>query len=128
MNGTNSGLQGSNYTQALKNAGLTAPNSLIKSYDVNGSFGGPIRKDRLWYFATARAQGTSTNITSLYYNQNAGNPAAWTYVPDLSRQAYSDRTWDNASRAPDVAGHAAQQGECVWDQQSICGSCTGRPR
>ncbi|MEP7310229.1 MAG: hypothetical protein ABJA98_32385 [Acidobacteriota bacterium] len=65
-------------TAALKNAGLTAPHSLIKAYDIDGGVGGPIRKDRLWYFVTGRAQGSDTYVTSLYYNQNAGNPAVWT--------------------------------------------------
>ncbi len=47
-NGANSATQGSNYTQALKDAGLRAPQQLIKLWDVNGSFGGPLVKDRLW--------------------------------------------------------------------------------
>src|SRR4029078_5659613 len=32
--------------------GLAAPTPLTKIYDVNGSFGGPIKRDRLWYFVT----------------------------------------------------------------------------
>ena len=96
VNGTGSGLQSSNYTQTLKNAGLVAPNSLLKAYDVDGAFGGPIMKDKLWYFANARAQGSKTDVTNLYYNLNAGNPAVWTYSPNLRQQAYSDRTWNNA--------------------------------
>ena len=31
----------------------------------------------------------------MFYNQNAGNANAWTYVPDLTKPAYSDRTWEN---------------------------------
>ena len=46
--GANSSLQASNYTQALKDAGLTAPNPLRKVYDVDGAYGGPIVRDKLW--------------------------------------------------------------------------------
>ena len=37
-------------------AGLTAAANLIKIYDANISFGGPILSDRLWFFASHRYQ------------------------------------------------------------------------
>ena len=49
--------QSSNYTDALKAAGLLGPNQLQKIWDVNASFGGPIRKDRVWYYVGGRSQG-----------------------------------------------------------------------
>ena len=52
----NDALQGSNYTQALKDAGLSVPAVLLKLWDVNGSVGGPISQNRLWYFANVRAR------------------------------------------------------------------------
>ena len=96
-NGANSSLQGSNYTQALKDAGLTSPNPLIKLYDVSGAIGGPIQKDRLWFFGTERLQASSSYISGLYYNLNAGNPNSYTYAPDLSRRAFEDHTWENTT-------------------------------
>jgi hypothetical protein len=125
VNGTGSGLQSSNYTQTLKNAGLVAPNSLLKAYDVDGAFGGPIMKDKLWYFANARAQGSKTDVTNLYYNLNAGKPAAWTYSPNLSQQAYSDRTWDNAGLRLTWQLSERNKLNLYWDEESICGHCTG---
>src|SRR5439155_20629801 len=85
-------LQANNFTQALKDSGLAAPTPFTKVYDLNGAFGGPIRKDRVWYFINARSQGNTNRVASIYYNQNAGDPAKWTYVPDLSQPAYQDRT------------------------------------
>ena len=35
----------------------TFRNLLDHDYDVNGSFGGPILRDRLWFYANARHQG-----------------------------------------------------------------------
>jgi hypothetical protein len=35
-------------------------------------------------------------VSNIYTNKNAGNPNAWTYVPDFSQQAFRDRTWENA--------------------------------
>ena len=106
-------MQGSNYTQALKDAGLRAPQQLIKIWDVNGSFGGPLVKDRLWYYVAARRQGNERYVTGMFYNQNAGNPDAWTYVADESRQAINQGTWKNAQRAHDRAADVAQQVQSV---------------
>ena len=51
------GMVGSNYSDALRNAGLATPGKLLKLWDVTGGLGGPIRKDRLWFYATARDEG-----------------------------------------------------------------------
>jgi hypothetical protein len=79
--------QSNNFTQDLKDRGLSTPNSLKEYYDFNVSGGGPILKDRLWFFATGRRQRGENYVAGLYYNLNAGDPSKWTYAPDLSRQA-----------------------------------------
>ena len=35
------------------------------------------------------------NTLNVFYNQNAGDPNAWSYNPDFTRPAFSDRTWEN---------------------------------
>jgi len=76
----NGGLQSSNLDQQLKD--LKIPESpLIKNYDVNAAVGGPIQKERVWFFATVRAQGNSAYLP-IYYNKNAGDPNKWLYDPD----------------------------------------------
>ena len=109
----NGDLQGSNYSDELKAAGLTAPNPLIKAYDFNSSLGGPISRDRLWFFGTLRFQGNSNYIANMYENMNAGDPNKWTYEPDFSRQAFKDQTWQNASGRLTRAAQPAEQGERV---------------
>ena len=54
--------------------------ALIKSYDANIAVGGPILRDRVWFFANSRAIGTYQEQQNLYANQNAGDPNAWTWV------------------------------------------------
>jgi hypothetical protein len=118
-------MHGSNFTQALKDAGVRAPNPVTKVWDVNGAFGGPIVKDRLWYFGNLRTQGTTRYVANLYYNKNAGDPTKWTYDPDLSRQAFSDRTWENAGLRLTWQVTPKNKVNIYWDEQSICRSCTG---
>jgi hypothetical protein len=54
--------------------------ALIKSYDANIAVGGPILRDRVWFYGNSRAIGTYQESQNLYVNQNAGDPNAWTWV------------------------------------------------
>src|SRR3954471_24770686 len=96
FSGTGEKLESDNLTQALKDQGLAAATPTNKVYDLNGSIGGPIKKDRIWYFANARTQGSTKIIANIFYNQNAGDPTKWTYLPDTTRPQFTDRTWENA--------------------------------
>src|ERR1700704_6947419 len=48
VNGANGSMQGDNYTDALKAAGLRSPQKLLKVYDVNPMGGGRLVRDKLW--------------------------------------------------------------------------------
>src|SRR5688500_13622733 len=54
LSGVGGGMVGSNYTDALRTAGLTTPGKLLKQWDFTFGIGGPVLKDRLWYYVTAR--------------------------------------------------------------------------
>jgi Carboxypeptidase regulatory-like domain len=83
----NSDFQGSNYTQELADLGLRTPNSLKYAKDINPSGGGPIVRDKLWFYSTMRWQTQQTYVAGLWNNLNAGNPARWDYAPDYNDQA-----------------------------------------
>src|SRR5712691_4873964 len=55
--GANSKMQGSNYTQALRDAGLKSPQELKRVYDINPMGCGPISQDKLWFYLTYRETG-----------------------------------------------------------------------
>ncbi len=65
-------------------------------------------------------QGQRQNTLNVYYNQNAGNPNAFTYLPDLSKPAFSDRTWENYT--PRITWQATQRDKISfsWDEQPVC--------
>src|SRR6187200_241980 len=42
----------SNYDDDLKNRGMSAPGKLLKQWDETFGVGGPIMKDRIWYYGT----------------------------------------------------------------------------
>ena len=47
--------------EAAPRAGLVAPGELKKIWDINGTLGGPLLTDRLWYVVTSRYQGTASS-------------------------------------------------------------------
>jgi hypothetical protein len=121
-NGAWAGLQAGNFTQALRDAGLRAPNKLREVWDVNGAFGGPIKKDRLWFYWTARHQGNRKYLP-LWRNKNAGDVAKWTYDPDFSHQSLDDGTWKNSSLRLTWQVSRANKVNFWWDEQAICLHC-----
>ncbi len=108
----NDKMQGTNYTPELQAAGLAAPNPLVKMYDFNGAVGGPMRKDQIWFFTTARSQGSSSNIP-IFYNKNQGNPNAWLYVPGSQPPGGQRQDVGQRQRASDDAAQPAEQAQPV---------------
>jgi hypothetical protein len=117
---TNSSLQSSNYTQALRDAGLRVPGEVLKNWDIDGAVGGPIKKDRLWFYLIARNFGQASSVPGMYANANAGNPNAWTYVPDLTLQARNDtsRRTDSARLTWQITPR--NKLNLFWDDQRGC--------
>ena len=79
--------QSSNLDDELRSYGINEVPGLIKNYDTNFALGGPIVRDKLWFFGNARTFGSASLVPGLYANANAGNPNAFTYVADPSVQS-----------------------------------------
>jgi hypothetical protein len=123
--GTGGRLQSDNLTAELRSQGVSAATPLSRVYDFSGTLGGPIVRDRLWYFVNAHTGGSTRDSARVYYNLNAGDPAKWLYAPDFSRREYSDRTFDNASARVTWQVTPRNRVSVFWDRQSLCRACTG---
>jgi len=125
VSGFSQGMQANNYSADLQARGAGAPNPTYHVYDFNAAVGGPIRKDKLWFYMSVREQGSRRDILNVFYNQNAGNPNAWTYAPDFTRPAYYDRLWENYT--PRITWQASPKNKFTfsWDEQPVCRTCTG---
>ena len=110
-----------NLTQRLKDRGLLTANTLRRNWDVNPGFGGPVRRDTLWYYASGRHTGASTYAGGMFVNKNAYNPTAWTYEADPSQRALAfDRTWWDAQVRMTWQANAKNKFAGSWDQQVSC--------
>ncbi len=70
--------QSDNFTDELRREGLKAPNRVELIQDFNPGFGGPIRRNRLWFFSSFRRWGVDQTVTDSFYNLD---PTRKTYLP-----------------------------------------------
>jgi hypothetical protein len=100
---TGKGLDSNNLNDELRARGLSTYNEQKKIWDIGVGVGGPIKRDKLWFFATPRSWGNEYYIAGNYYNKT---PHTLFYTPDLDRPALYRReqtdlsgrlTWQAAS-------------------------------
>jgi hypothetical protein len=87
LSGTTGKYQADNLTADLVNRGLKAGDSMDSIHDVNAGLGGPVMRNRLWFFSSFRHWGVNQNVVNSFYNLD---PTFNTYQPDPSRQVIDD--------------------------------------
>jgi hypothetical protein len=80
------GMAASNITDELSAIGFTDDglNNLVKKWEISGSFGGRIVRDKLWFFGSLSNLASVQTRAGIYDNLT---PQGWAYTPDLSRPA-----------------------------------------
>src|ERR1700730_6258155 len=86
ITGVNDKFQSGNLTPELQARGLNTTASVKQIYDVGGGFGGPVKKDKLWFYTAHRWWGSQENAPGNFYSKTQGTPF---YTPDLSRPGYT---------------------------------------
>jgi carboxypeptidase family protein/TonB-dependent receptor-like protein len=66
---SNDKLESDNINDALKQRGLTSASKTQKLFDESASVGGPIKRDRLWFFGTVRTWGFARQNAGVYWNK-----------------------------------------------------------
>ena len=60
---------------------------MTKNYDFNPGFGGPIARDRVWFYATFRYLGVNKTVADSFYD---ADPSPFRYVADTSQPGIDD--------------------------------------
>jgi len=77
----------SNLSDDLKARGITNVAHVEQISDFNPGIGGPIKKDKLWFYAAYRYEVADSTVVDSYYDKN---PAPYLYEADLSRPAHDN--------------------------------------
>src|SRR6187549_992495 len=110
-------MQASNFTDSLKAQGLRTPGELKNLYDVDGQIGGPIVRDKLWFYFTVRQVVSNNTVPGMWVNKNANKPDVWSADFDLSQPAFTDTRDRNES--PRLTWQASQRHKLTfyWQEQ-----------
>jgi hypothetical protein len=88
INFSNDHMRGNNLDSELTapppGPNLRAAPGIINAYDLNLSYGGPIVRDRLWFYGSYRRIDTQTAAQGIVGNANAFDLSKWNWFPDTS--------------------------------------------
>jgi hypothetical protein len=91
-------------------------------YDYGGAFGGPIKRDQLWFYAQGRDQGVQKipNGGGFWPNLHEGK-WGYNYQPDRSKPNVEYRNmWKNISARFTYQATQKNKFNVFWDEQDFC--------
>jgi hypothetical protein len=103
----NGSTQSVNLDDALRARGITTPDKLFRDYDVNYSAGGPIIRDRLWFFVSGRNWAYNNYVANAFLpdgsqaiddNNLKAFPARLTYQASAKNRLTAMFDWTNKVR------------------------------
>ena len=116
---SNPSWQASNISPALAAKGAREGDRLKNNADFNPGFGGPLKKDKLWFFVSGRYKDSANYATGMYYDKNFNNPNVWAFEPDLSKPAANPSVWKSGSLRLSWQVSAKNKVGVSWNEDSL---------
>jgi hypothetical protein len=119
---TNQHLSTDNFGENLRARGVTLPSKVINIYDGWGTVGGPIKRDKVWFFGAERIWGNRNQRANTFWNKTQGTPF---YSPDPARPFQPNEYYK--SHAARVTWQASQRHKLNFfvDVQKNCKCYSG---
>src|SRR5687768_6553146 len=76
--------RGNNLNDELRAFGLTETPGIIQAHDASIAYGGPILRDRIWFFGQYRNLDTQTAVEGVTANANVGLANRWDWMPSAT--------------------------------------------
>ncbi len=119
ISGLNDSMQGNNF-DAEQLSVLAAPAKSLLLRDYQFSLGGPILRDRMWFFYNHRGVDAADSQPGIFANRNAGDPTKWNYQPDFSRQGRIDQKRRINALRLTMQLTPRNKLSLFWDEQPQC--------
>jgi hypothetical protein len=113
-----------NYTGSdVAARGLAVPPSVKGNGDFNPGFGGPIARDKVWFFLSGRYLYAENFVPNMFYNANVNNLSSVRYV-STGEQAYTHQ--DQQILQARFTWQANQKNKIgvTYDQENFCACAT----
>ena len=109
-----------NYTGSdVQARGLSAPGTIKGNGDFNPGFGGPIKRDRLWFFLSGRYLYAENYVPGMFYNANANNLNQFRYV-STGQQAFLHQDQQIFQGRITWQANPRNKFGMTFDQESLC--------
>ena len=112
--------QSDNLDERLIALGAASGEAIKKLLDINPGFGGPIRRDKLWFYGSVRINEANSWGSNAFYNLNANNPNAWTFEADPNRRPSNDVLIKDAQLRLTWQATPRNKVGLVWHEQVNC--------
>lgn len=86
-NWANRSMQAQNLSQALIDRGLASIGRLERMWDTTASLGGPIKRDKLWFFTTAGWKDLDKTVAGSFHDLSLTD---YVYTEDFSRPGHDE--------------------------------------
>jgi hypothetical protein len=117
--------QSDNFSRSLQDRGLRATDKIDRIYDANFAQGGPIKRDTLWFFGSARRWSVDAPIADTFYAdgkqgiddqhiKSAMLRVTWQASPRHKLAGYYDRVGKDRGHGM-TAGDDPQTASQVWN-------------
>jgi Carboxypeptidase regulatory-like domain len=116
-NFTNGQLESTNYTDELKTSGLGSPSRVKQLFDVNPTFGGRIKQNKLWFYAGLRRWVNERYIAGSFYNKDV---TSWVFSPDVNRPGVNDLNGWGANLHLTWQASERNRVRLYYDQNNTC--------
>jgi hypothetical protein len=102
--------------------GLSVPGTIKANGDFNPGFGGPIKRDKLWFFLSGRSLFADNYVAGTYFNQNVNKLDRFDYLPSTDQAILHQEQTIYQARFTWQATPKHKFG-MTFDQESFC-ACT----
>ena len=93
----NEAMSSSNYNDDLAARGFLTPNAIRRNGDFNPAVGGPIMRDKLWFFAAYRRQVAENWVGGIFHDTTWNDPNAHSLNLDTTRRVSVDGLWNEGN-------------------------------
>ena len=108
----------------VQQRGLAAPSKIKGNGEFNPGVGGPLMRDKLWFFVSGKYVFADNFVAGMFFNENANKPTEWRYVRS-TRQAILHQDQQIFQARLTYQLNQKNKFGFTFDQEAYCGCPNG---